>query len=123
MPGMNPLKAFVMALTFCALAPTDARAQSQQEMNRQAYAEYDKTDAELNKVYAKVLAKLDDEGKAKLKAAQRAWVAFRGAQAEMDADLMRGGSAAPLLRAGSLTGTTKKRVQELKEFLKQLEDG
>jgi len=120
---MNPLRVFTFGFAVCTLALTEVRAQSQQEMNQQAYAEFDKADAELNKVYAKVLAKLDEEGKAKLKAAQRAWVAFRDAQAEMDADLMRGGSAAPLLRAGSLTGTTKKRVQDLKDFLKQLNDG
>jgi uncharacterized protein YecT (DUF1311 family) len=95
-------------------------AQSQQEMNRQAAAEFQKADAELNKVYAQALAKLDDEGKAKLKAAQRAWIAFREAHAEFEADAMRGGSAAPLLRSGSLASTTRLRTKELKEFLKEL---
>ncbi len=113
----------MLGLAVCLLALTETHAQSQHEMNQQAFAEYEKADAELNKVYAKVLAKLDEEGKGKLKAAQRAWVAFRDAQAEMDADLMRGGSLSTLLRAGSLTGTTKTRVKDLREFLKQLEDG
>lgn len=114
---------FALLIATLALPISEVGAQSQQEMNQQAYASYEKADAELNKVYARVLAKLDDVGKGKLKAAQRAWVAFRDAQAEMDADLMRGGSAAPLLRAGSLAGSTTRRTQELREFLKQLSDG
>lgn len=110
---------FIAAITL-PLAP--ARAQSQHEMNQQAAADFKKADAALNKIYAQVLAKLDEEGQAKLKAAQRAWVAFRDAQAELDADFMRGGSAAPLLHSGSLAGTTRQRTEALKEFLKQLND-
>jgi uncharacterized protein YecT (DUF1311 family) len=120
---MNFLPVLAIGFAVFTLALTDVHAQSQHEMNQQAFAEFDKADAELNKVYAKVLAKLDEEGKTKLKTAQRAWVAFRDAQAEMDADLMRGGSGAILLHAGSKTGTTQSRVKDLKGFLKQLEDG
>ncbi len=100
----------------------EGRAQSQSEMNQKEYAIYEKADAALNKIYLQVLSKLDDEGKAKLKVAQRAWVVFRDAQAELDADIMRGGSAAPLLRAGSLTGTTRHRTDELKQLLNQHSD-
>lgn len=107
------------AVSFLLFA--DARGQSQQEMNHQAYAAFEKADKELNLVYAKVQAKLDEESRTKLKTAQRAWVAFRDAQADLDADFMRGGSAAPMLHSGSLTETTKKRIADLKEFLKQLE--
>ncbi|MES2921225.1 MAG: lysozyme inhibitor LprI family protein [Verrucomicrobiota bacterium] len=104
------------------LPSAEVRAQSQHEMNQQAYADFEKADAALNKIYAQVLTKLDAEGQGKLKAAQRAWVTFRDAQAELDADLMRGGSAAPLLRAGSLAGSTVRRTQDLKDFLKQIGD-
>ncbi len=90
-------------------------------MNQQARAEFDKADAGLNQIYAKVQAKLDKEGKEKLKAAQRAWVTFRDAQADLDADIMHGGSAAPMLHSGSQAQSTLKRTNELKEFLKQLE--
>lgn len=122
-PDMKPLRVFTFGFAAITLSLTDLRAQSQHEMNQQAFAEFEKADKELNQIYAKVQAKLDKEGKEKLKAAQRAWVAFRDAQAEMDADLMRGGSGSILLRAGSKTQSTEKRVQDLKEFLKQLEDG
>lgn len=98
----------------------EASAQSQSQMNREEYARFEKADANLNKIYAQVLAKLDDEGKAKLRAAQRAWVTFRDAQAELDADLMRGGSAAPLLHSGSMKVNTERRIADLKELLKQM---
>lgn len=111
----------VLTLAFSLSSLSELRAQSQQEMNQQALAEFDKADASLNKVYSKVQAKLDKEGKEKLKAAQRAWVEFRDAQADLDADLMRGGSAAPMLHSGSMAQSTSKRTTELNEFLKQLE--
>lgn len=118
---MKTIPLLAIGFLFSGLSLTDLRAQSQHEMNQQALAGFEKADKELNQVYAKVQAKLDKEGREKLKATQRAWVAFRDAQADLDADLMRGGSAAPMLHSGSKAETTKKRVEELKEFLKQLE--
>jgi uncharacterized protein YecT (DUF1311 family) len=112
-----------LPLLFLAVLPlTEANAQSQSQMNLEEYARFEKADANLNKVYALLLAKLDVEGKAKLRAAQRAWVTFRDAQAELEADLMRGGSAAPLLRAGSLRENTERRIADLKRMLETLSD-
>ena len=102
---------------------SDLHAQSQQELNQHERAEFDKADAKLNQVYAKVQAKLDKEGKEKLKAAQRAWVAFRDAQADLDADIMRGGSAAPMLHAGSMAQSTSKRTAELPDVPTVAESG
>ncbi|MBC8128528.1 MAG: DUF1311 domain-containing protein [Gloeobacteraceae cyanobacterium ES-bin-144] len=100
----------------------EADAQSQPQLNAEEYARFEKADANLNKVYGQLLAKLDAEGKAKLKVAQRAWVAFRDAQAEMDADIMRGGSAAALLQAGSLRTNTERRIADLKQLLNSYSD-
>src|SRR5205823_9263365 len=48
-------------------------------MNRQAAKDLEKADAELNRTYAAVMAKLPDaETKRKLKESQRAWIATRG---------------------------------------------
>ncbi len=99
-----------------------ASAQSQSQMNREEYARFEKADANLNKIYAQVLATLDAEGKAKLRAAQRTWVAFRDAQADLEADLMRGGSAAPLLHSGSMKVNTERRIADLKQMLDKLGD-
>ncbi len=92
------------------------------QLNEEEYARFEKADADLNKVYTLLLVKLDAEGKTKLRAAQRAWGAFRDAQAELEADLMRGGSAAPLLRASSLSGNTERRIADLKQMLNMLSD-
>lgn len=90
-------------------------AQSQQEMNRQAEADAAVADKKLNAAYQKAMADLDDEGKALLKASQRAWLAYRDAEAARVADEMRGGSAAPLLYAGTLATLTKERTARLME--------
>jgi uncharacterized protein YecT (DUF1311 family) len=74
----------------------------------------------MNKAYKQLMSKLDTEAQAKLKTAQRAWIAFRDAQADLDADLeARGGSAAPMIYSGSRTEITKTRTKELRELLKE----
>jgi uncharacterized protein YecT (DUF1311 family) len=119
---MKTFLPFLILLITFLLPLSSAHAQTQGQMNQEAAAEFKKADAQLNKIYPQVLAKLDAEGKEKLKAAQRAWVAFRDAQAELDADTARGGTMAPLLRATSLTQTTEDRITQLKAFLKDLND-
>ena len=54
-----------------------ANPQTQSAMNQCAMEEFKKADAEMNKVYQQLLLKTDRQEK--LKAAQRAWVAFRDA--------------------------------------------
>ena len=109
---------YLIALLLLTLSAVPALAQSQSEMNREAAASFVKADAELNRVYAKVLAMLDDEGRAKFKAAQRAWVVFRDAQAEFEMDNeARGGSMAPLIYEGFRARITKARVAQFKELL------
>jgi uncharacterized protein YecT (DUF1311 family) len=94
------------------------QAQSQQEMNQAAAADFEKADAELNVVYKEVLAEqLDEEAVKLLKAAQKAWVAFRDAEAAMAADEMRGGSMAPLLLYSSKARLTEERTKVLRSML------
>jgi len=118
----NPLRVILFLLAACLLSLVSARAQTQGEMNREAAAEFQKADRELNKLYPQVVAKLDAEGQEKLKAAQRAWVAFRDAQAALEADSARGGTMAPLLHSASLTATTQDRIKQLRAFLKELSE-
>jgi uncharacterized protein YecT (DUF1311 family) len=107
-----------LALLIAALVafPTShANAQSQAEMNRQAAKDFEKADAELNSTYAALMAKLPDaDSKRKLKESQRAWIAFRDAEAAFAADQVRGGSAAPVLRWTSVTQTTEQRIKQFK---------
>ena len=101
------------------------KAKTQTEMNACASEEAARADAELNEVYRKVLAQAgkQEEAVAKIKAAERAWIAYRDAymdamypaknkQAEygsiypMEADLLR-------------AKLTQRQVTALKELLQQ----
>jgi len=104
----------LLAACFC-FALSSVHAQTQAEMNAQARKDFEQVDAELNKIYQSLLAKLaDTEAKNKLRESQRAWLAFRDAEAAFAADQVRGGSAAPVLRWTSMTQTTEQRVKQLK---------
>ena len=56
----NTLRSILFLLTLI-LPLAQTHAQSQAEMNREAAADFQKADAQLNKVYAQVMAKLDDD--------------------------------------------------------------
>ena len=99
--------------------PQNAAAQSQAEMNQDAATNFEKTDIELDLVYKKLISKIDKKSQAKLKTAQKAWIVFRDADAEMIADLdARGGSMAPMIYYGRKAELTKARTDQLKNILK-----
>jgi uncharacterized protein YecT (DUF1311 family) len=105
---------YLLGACFC-FALSSVHAQTQAEMNAQGRKDFERVDAELNKTYQSLLAKLaDTEAKNKLKESQRAWIAFRDAEAAFAADQFRGGSAAPVLRWTSMTETTEQRIKQLK---------
>ena len=114
------MKQYILSLALLivplvALPAKDANAQSQGEMNRQAAKDFHKADAELNSAYAALMAKLPDvECKQKLKESQRAWLAFRDAQAAFEADEAHGGTMAPTLRYATMTELTDQRIKQLK---------
>ena len=111
------MKLLPLCLALMVAAPV-ALAQTQQEMNAEAAESFKKADKELNEVYAKVLANLDDQAKENLKKSQRAWVAWRDAEAAFRADAeARGGSMWPLIHEGIRSRLTKERVKGLKELL------
>ncbi len=107
-----------LLLIASAVAPRAASAHPQHDMNAQAAMEFAEADQELNEVYAKVLGVLDDGSKEKLKRSQRAWVAYRDAEADFSADAeARGGSLWPLVHEGTRARLTKERVRSLRELL------
>jgi uncharacterized protein YecT (DUF1311 family) len=95
-----------------------AHAQTQSAINQCAMEEFKKADAELNKVFQQLLLKTDRQEK--LKAAQRAWVAFRDAGCEYDASEAEGGSMEPLVRYSCYAEATKTRTNQLRAYLKAL---
>ena len=93
-------------------------AQPQAAMNAKARAEFEQADAELNKTYEALLAKLRDaESKQKLKQTQRAWITSRDAEAARAADQGGAGSMAPTIRYQKMTELTRQRIKELKAML------
>ena len=116
------MKQYVISLALLiaalvAFPPSHANAQSQPEMNRQAAKDFEKADAELNAVYKKVLSGLDAEGKKKFQASQRAWIAYRDAEAAFQADGERGGSMAPLVYSTTESELTGARIKALQKQL------
>ena len=107
----------LLAACFC-FALSSVHAQTQAEMNAQARADFQRADADLNKTYQSVLAKLPTvESKQKLREAQRAWVASRDAEAAHAAKEADGGSMAPTLRYETMTHITQDRIKELNNMV------
>jgi uncharacterized protein YecT (DUF1311 family) len=120
----NPLQ-YIVRTAQCAtlliwlLIPVaEIHAQTQAAMNAEARADFKRADAELNKTYEAVLKKLPDhESKQKLKESQRAWLAFRDAEAAFAADEAHGGTMAPTLRYETMAELTEQRIKQLKSHL------
>src|SRR5262249_49581636 len=56
---------------------------------------YKQADAAMTAAYEALMGQLDQTGKAKLRSAQRAWIKFRDAESDLQADAARGGTLAP----------------------------
>ena len=111
---------YFTAIVLAVLSPGRVHAQSQPEMNQQANEEFVKADNALNKVYKQLLSKIDKQSREKLKAAQRAWIEFRDADADLAADLeARGGSMWPLICSTRRCELTEARTKELLRMLKE----
>lgn len=117
---MGPL---VVALALFA-APVDAQTaaecidpQQQQLMNACAAKEYDEADKALNRAWKPAKQFGDNIGVGEdLLAAQRAWLAYRDLECDVQASLFEGGSLQPLIRLGCLTDLTTERTEMLLEF-------
>jgi uncharacterized protein YecT (DUF1311 family) len=109
---------FIVILMAILLYPDASLAQSQADLNLQAESDFAKSDAQLNVVYQKLITKLDATSTAKLRASQRAWLAFRDAQAEFKADLdARDGSMYRQIYAGIEKAITDKRMADLQDLI------
>lgn len=107
-------------LAMPVIASEDAscsNANTQSQMNTCAAQEYQRTDAALNSAYREVMARLTDNApaRAKLRAAQRAWIGFRDAECAYVSSATEGGSVQPMVRNQCLTHMTSERTQALRE--------
>jgi uncharacterized protein YecT (DUF1311 family) len=127
------MRNFVLTVGLAAAAwlggAAEARAQSQAELNREACAQYKVADDELNKIYAQILQeyKTDAAFVGSMRAAQRAWVAFRDAHLEAmypGADKqLQYGSAYPMCRCYALAEVTRERAEVLRRWVEGVEEG
>ena len=103
-------------------------SQTQTEMNKDAYAEFNKADKKLNEVYQKILTeyKSDSTFVKNLKRAQRIWIKFRDAELEMkypNYKELHYGSSHPMCSAIYLKEITEERTKKLNIWLTGIEEG
>jgi uncharacterized protein YecT (DUF1311 family) len=91
-------------------------AQTQAEMNLTSQQDFQKADAELNKIYKEVMKLLDENEKQLLIKAQKDWIKFRDSHCAFEASEFEGGSMQPLIYSSCLTERTKARVEDLKSI-------
>ncbi len=117
------------ALAVCALCVVAALAQSQGDMNSAACGKYRRADDELNRVYQQILREYAEDADfvAKLKEAQRAWLAYRDAHVEsvFPGEDKRAvyGSVFPMCHCGEVEGLTRERTRVLRRWLAGLPEG
>lgn len=105
-----------LALLVCA--SVFLHAQSQGEMNHQASIDFQKTDKELNETYFRLLPKLNEPAKKKLKETELHWLAYRESQARLEADVIaQGGSMSMQIFNMSRVQITEVRIKELQGLL------
>ena len=114
--------------TFFVCSNLPATAQDQYQLDASAAAEYKKADADLNKMYQKILAAYKDDPAfiKKLQTAQRSWISFRDAEIEAifpSANKDDYGSVYPMCRSNWLTKFTLQRTKELKRWIDGAQEG
>jgi uncharacterized protein YecT (DUF1311 family) len=92
---------------------------TQHELNQCAARARDKADAELNKVYRELMKDAGTTERAKLRAAQLAWLKFRDAQCDYESFGNKGGSIYPMVSSFCLARVTNARVKQLQEILRE----
>ncbi len=117
----QPLIAAAPATWFLTTIPMVEFAitmQTQAQMTRSAIADFAKADRELNRVYKVLTGRLDSTSRQKLVKAQRAWLAFRDADAALAGDIeARGGSMEPMLVAFRKQELTEARTRDLRQMI------
>jgi uncharacterized protein YecT (DUF1311 family) len=92
---------------------------TQHELNQCAARARDKADAELNKVYRELIKDTGTTERAKLRAAQLAWIKFRDAQCDYESIGNKGGSIYPMVASFCLARVTTARTKQLQEILRE----
>jgi uncharacterized protein YecT (DUF1311 family) len=111
-----------LIVTLVLLGTFAASGQTSQQMIDEQIVQFDAADKKMNAAYQQLLDVLDGPGKSSLREAQRAWLAWRDAQAEFDSHHLSNGKLRPLERYGSRTQSTEARTARLLEDYKRFKD-
>jgi uncharacterized protein YecT (DUF1311 family) len=84
-----------------------------------ALKEYNEADHNLNRAYQRLAAALEPDPRAKLKAAELAWLRYRDAEGAFRASEFKGAKLEPTARLGYLEHLTRGRTKELVDAYKQ----
>ena len=117
------MRVFVLlALLTVGLSPL-ARAQdacggaaTQAELTACAAREARRADAELNAVYRAVMAREGGASAARIRAGQRAWIAYRDAWCEAASGVYEGGSMRPMAHSFCVAGLTRDQTEQLRRL-------
>ncbi len=114
------------SLLLAAQEPDCSDPQNQAEMNECAAIDFERADAELNRIWPRLLAgareadadinrEFDDRptGEKVLREAQRAWITFRDQHCAYEGYEARGGSMESLLYHGCRARLTQERIKQL----------
>ncbi len=95
-------------------------ARTQQDLNRCASRAFQRADAELNELYQQLMKDAGAAEKAKLRAAQVAWLKFRDAHCEYEAFGNTGGSIYPMVYSFCLAEVTGERSKQFRDTLREI---
>jgi uncharacterized protein YecT (DUF1311 family) len=79
--------------------------------------DYQAADAELNRVYTRLMSQYDEQNRALLRQAERDWIKYRDSTCEHETAESAGGTMHPMLVNGCLAEKTRSRTQELRKQL------
>jgi uncharacterized protein YecT (DUF1311 family) len=110
--GFAIMRLTLAAITILSLAVAPAMADD-------PAADFQNADKALNQTFKDIERRLADDanGKHRLVAAQRAWIAFRDAECSFQSSGEDGGTAAPEVALICRTALTTDRVEQLKAYL------
>jgi uncharacterized protein YecT (DUF1311 family) len=105
--------------TFAFAQSNCTNASDQATLNECASKSYEKSDAELNKLYKEIEGRLKDDADTKklLVSAQKAWLGFRNAECGFAASVNAGGSIYPMVVAACNDQLTRSRIKDFKTYL------
>jgi uncharacterized protein YecT (DUF1311 family) len=119
----------VTLVIFFFFAASGLRAQTQGDLDEQSCGQFHKADVALNETYSRILKEYakDQQFIAKLKTAQKAWLAFRDAELEAlypeDNKQAEYGTVYPMCHCSELQFLTEERTKQLNRWLDGTREG